>query len=624
MNAALVTAGAGAVILALYLLLPLVADYRFPIGPDGPVYTWWTQGASVLGLDAVAPGRPGVPAAALVLGGLLRTAPLETIALLGPVLAAACGLVAGGLLDVALPPRAIRALAGGLLTGAFAAYLAGGWLANLAQVTVFLAALAALATSLSSWRGVIAAATLISAAALAHRLFVAVALLVLVGAAAWMVPDAVARRRRGRPLAETLVARMLIAAGSGALLAGGALAAVGSGAAVPGDTAQDGFFRRLGLRDLLLDRYRERLAGDATRASVPVVMGAGLAAAGTRLLRSGGRADDGRPTRRYLTGILLSWTAVTVIGLVALWATGLGPPNRMLAFAFFLPLAAAIGVDALSRGTGAQAATAMGVAVAGVAVVAFVAVAMMGWFRHAPSFSPQELEAARRAGAVVDRLPVGTPVVILVDTDQPAAAFHVTRFGNVLRMGLPPARLPDVRIAVGAPQDYLEGRPTLTGDLEHDVIARTYLRETAGIRDQAAVLVVREFNPGGAGVTPGAVEAADGVEVVGGPPVPRQPVAVSPAGGLSAPAWVGLSLASLVLLAALGLGWSRWALDGAGPRALLSVAPAVGLAVAILGGFLADRLGPGAGAPWGPAAVVVLAAAGYMAAARALRRAAGS
>ncbi|HEX2031902.1 MAG TPA: hypothetical protein VHL78_10950, partial [Actinomycetota bacterium] len=594
---AIVFAGASsAVVLALYLVLPWMAGYIFPIGPDGPVYTWWTQGAGVLGLDAVAPGRPGVPAAALVLGGALGTTPLQTVTSLGPVLVAACALAAAAFLDVALPPSRVRAVAAALLTAGFAAYLAGGWLANLAQVTVFLAALAAVGTSHASWRGVAAAVALIAAAALAHGLFAAVALAILAGAAAWNLPAALAHRRNGGSLLDTLAARMAAATTGGALLGAGALAAVGTAGlvpghtshagVVPGDTSQDGFFRRLGLRQLLADRYRERLAGDAARAAAPLAAGAGLAAAAAPVLRS---RSGAAPPRSYLVGLLVSWAAITVVGLVVLWATASGPPNRMLVFAFFVPLAAAAGVDALARpaSTGARASRAARTgrrALAAAAAITFVAVAMLGWYRQAPSFAPEELAAARRAGAVVERLPPGRPVVILVDTDQRAAAFHVTRFANVLRMGLPPERLPDVRIAVGVPGRYLAGRPTLTGDREHDLIARAYLRESRAVRRDAVVLVVRAFNAGGFGVTSGARTAAAGVEVVQGPDVAPAPAAVRSPEGLSFGALMALSAASLVLLAAFGLGWARWALAAAALRAVASVAPAVGLAVAILGG----------------------------------------
>ncbi|MGH2725057.1 MAG: hypothetical protein ACRDI0_12535 [Actinomycetota bacterium] len=595
--------GAAALVLALYLAHPLIQGYRLPVGPDGPVYTWWTRYAEVAPLGGVASGRPGVPAAALVLGAILATRPVETIALLGPVLAAVGGLAGAAVLDAALGPRLPRTVLAAVLTGAFAAYLAGGWLANLAQAGLFLGAVACFGVAVRSWRAVWAGAGFLAAAGLAHRLFLLVALAILAGVILAHVGQALRATGRGVRAWDTAAGR--IAAGAGAGAVGGALGltAVSGVRAVPGDTSQDGFFQRLGLDPLLANRYRERLAGDLTRAAAPLAVGVGLGAFGLRILRRSGPPEG----VRYVTAVLGSWATITVVGVLALMVTRWGPPNRMVVFGFFLPLGAALGLEALRRrGTAA-------VVVAVVAAAAFAAVAMFGWYRQSPSVSEGELLVAREAGRVVDRLPEATPVVFLVDTPEPASAFHVTRFSNVIRMGVPALRLPDSHVVVGSPQDYLARRPTLTGDPEHDAIAQDSLLQAEPVRDRAVVLLLWSFNPAFASNPEDPV--APGVKVLAGPrppPLPEGPPSPGPVA--SAPELALLSVTLLVLLALLGGGWATWGLPGAGRAAVVALSPAAGLGVAVLGGVAADLVGWGPGPPAGVAAAAVLAAAGYAAA----------
>lgn len=609
-----VVAGAAAAILALYLAHPLLQGYRLPVGPDGPVYTWWTRFAGSFGLEGVAPGRPGVPAAALVVGAILGTEPVETIAVLGPVLAVACGLAGAALVATTVSPRPLPVAAAAILTGAFAAYLAGGWLANLAQAALLVGALAALSVAQDSWRPVWAGAALLAAAGLAHGLFLAVGLAILAGVVLAHLPESRRQRRAGAPVWDTAAARIAVAAAGGSVVGWVGLAAVHGAGAVPGDTSQDGFFRRVGLRGLLLDRYRERFIGDAARAAIPVTLGAILGAVGLRSLLDRRGGPPGQAARiRYLTAVVAAWAAVSVVGIVALALTGLGPPNRVLVFSFFLPLGAAAGVAAL-WGRGRLAA-----AVAALAVAAFAGTSMVGWYRQSPSLHEHELVATHRAGGVVEALPPGTPVIVLVDTSEPAAAFHVTRMANVIRMGMPPGGLPHVRVAVGRPRDVLAGRPTLTGDREHDLIARDTVARTAPVRDRAAVLVMEPFHPAfgeiaGRTVAPGikAVRGASELDDASRAPAPPP---------LTGPGQLVLrSVALVTLLGVAGGGWARWALSGTHRSAVVALAPVAGLAVAVLGGVLVDAAGATAGPPWGPVAAMGLAAAGYAAAALAPRR----
>src|SRR5918996_495758 len=481
----------------------MLSGYRFPIGPDGPVYSWLARWMGEVGLRDGPGAGPGVPALTLTLSGALRT---------------------------------------GAVGGVILLHVRG-----------------------------------------ATRAF-----------------------RGGRRLVDTAAVRMALAAagGAGGWLLGSALLTGGS---IPGDTSQDGFFRRAGLRAFLLDRYRERLFGDLGRAVVPVAVGLGLGVA------AADEPEPHGPGGRFLVAVCWTWGAVTAIGIVVLAVTGWGPPNRVLQFAFFLPLVAAIGVAVLARR--GRAAAMAAVLVTGAVMVA----SMVGWFRQSPAVTGQEMAQVAAAGRAVSSSPADTPLVVLVDTAEPAAAYHVTRAGNVVRMGMPGERIDEMRLAVGSPDDFLAGRPTRSGDLEHDAASALYLEEARPLVDRATVLVLEPFNVKGyeRALALGEEVAPGGVIRAGpGSPPPLPP----PAEGVGRWALVGWSAAAVLVLAALGAGWSRWALPGSAPIAVLSAAPSVGVAVAILGAFAGDRFGLRPGGGGSLALVVAIVVAGHVAAARSGRR----
>lgn len=603
--------GAALAVLALYLVHPITAGYTLPIGPDGPVYTWLARAAQATGLPRGPGAGPGVPGLTVLMGALIGTDSLGTVTILGPVLAACCGLAAACLVESTLRPSAAGALAAAVLTGAFTAYLAGGWLANVAQVAVFLTAAAALSLARRSWRAVAAATGLVMAAGLTHRTFALVGLVILIPVVAAGIPAAVRDRRAGRPWRDTEAVRMTMALGGGAALSAGALAWLSLEPRIPGDTSQDGFFRRLGFRDLLIDRYRERLRGDLTRTAVPLVAGIGLAGVGATF--------GDRKGSRFLATLWLSWAAITLGGIVVLAATSWGPPNRMLQFAFFIPLGGAVGaVELARRGR-------LGAVVAAIAVAAFVGFSMFGWFRQSPAFTEGELDAVARAGSAIAALDLdpGAPLVFVVDTDEPAAAYHVTRAGNLIRMGVPAGRIGDVRIAVGSPPDVLAGRVTRTGDREHDRIAAVYLREAEPILGRASTFLIRPLNEAGWDPTLGREIAPEVLllsepSTAGGSPIVG--AADQSPDGYDTGEIIWRSILALAVMAVIGGGWARWGLPERGRRAAASAAPSVGIAVAVAATVVADRLGVRPGEIASTALVLAVGAAGYVAAWKAGKR----
>jgi hypothetical protein len=605
-------AAAGLALLALYLLHPILGGRRLPIGPDGPVYTWWTNLAASEGLGVI-PGRPGVPGIALLLGALFGTEPLETLTLLGPVLAAACGLAAAALLETSLGPNTFRAGAAALLVGAFAGYLAAGWLANLALTVLFLGATAALALAGRSWRTVAGAAALLVAGGLAHVLFFLLALLILAGVVLFHAPEAIRQVRSGRRPWDTTAARVAAAAAGG-----GAGTAIGFGlmasSPIRAITSQDALLRRIGLGDVLTSWMRQRLLVDGRRAVFPVAAAGWLGWTGLRG-RAVPRGPEGEDPSglRFLLALCGAWALVTVVGLLALAVTGRGAANRLLPFAFFVPLVATVGFHRVVKAEEVGPLRRAGVWVAAAVILG---AGLYAWVDRPPFVEEAELLAARGAARSIAHLPPGTPLVFVVDTAEDAPGFHVVRFSNVIRMELPPGRIRDLSIAVGRPSDYLAGRPSRTGDVEHDRISLATVAETAGLARRGAVLVIEPFNEPGfdeaAGL--GTIVAPDVVSLRGGRAI-GAPVEAVERPGLGPGPLVLLSVASLALLWVLGAGWVWWALPGAGHLAISCAAPSAGLAVAVFAAYTADRLALAAGGPGGPAAAIVLGALGYAAAA---------
>ena len=62
--------GLSAVLLVVFLWPYVVDGFRFGVGPDVPVYLWWTRVGASEGLSMVG-SRPGAPALAAALAGTL-------------------------------------------------------------------------------------------------------------------------------------------------------------------------------------------------------------------------------------------------------------------------------------------------------------------------------------------------------------------------------------------------------------------------------------------------------------------------------------------------------------------------------------------------------------------------
>ncbi len=576
------------------LLTPFIRNgFRFGVGPDIPVYLWWTRVAASKGLSLVGE-RPGSPALLAVLTGAAHlpvaavTAGLE--AAFGAAIGAGTAMLVRAAGVMAGERRGARAawVLAGLLAGSFTVHLAAGYLANLAFAAPFVAAAVCLA--LGTRRGVAAAAIALGGGGLAHPLFFLIGALVLAGVAAWSL----ARRERGWDSDAGRVA--LASVGGGVVVAGGLLAMALGPARLAVDTSKDGFLRRAGLTDAVRHAYLERTLHRWTR----YVQWLALPLSALGLMRTSGFA------RR----VLAAWTALVVIGAPVGLLTGWFPADRLITFGFSIPALAGVGVVAVWLWLARRVWLATLVAAALVGLMA--AGALISWSRQEPFISPLEVERATTAARIADTLGPDIPLVFIVDDADATVSFLATRAANVLRAAMPPDRADDVYVYVGTPHNFLSGEPTVRGSEEYDAMSRLYLGDIPDDPQRPAVgFVLEPFNR-----TPEAESDPDlfrwargvfatipGPSALGASRDPLEP---------SSPAQI--VLAAFVLLAltgVVGFGWTRWA--GLDVLAAIAVAPAIGVATLAIGGVALEPLGLPLSGSWGPAAVTLLAAgAGYL------------
>src|SRR3954471_17067986 len=248
----LLTGVLGAILIRVFLWPTLRHAYPFPVGPDVPVYLWWTRVAEYGGIS-MASERPGAPALIATLQGALGQGVAGALAGLQYALGPAIGLVAAALArgrGRTLPRGGW--LAAGVLAGAWATFLGGGYVSNLVFAAAFLAAAAALARR--TRRAAVVAAVVLGGGALTHPGFF------VVGAAVLGVTGLWAAVHEGGFEWRSDAGRVATALGGALAIFGAGLAAAQIGPPrVAGETSGDAFLRHTGqleaLRGSYLDRY---------------------------------------------------------------------------------------------------------------------------------------------------------------------------------------------------------------------------------------------------------------------------------------------------------------------------------------------------------------------------------
>ncbi len=502
-----------ALLIAWPIAIALARHDGSPIGADTPVYVWWARLVGASGSSTVAM-RPGVPNVTALISASLGVSEAAAVAGLGCALVAMVGLAGSALLRAG-GHRGRTVTVGLVLTGLFASYLASGHLSNAVFAALFILALAFVLDARPS--NIICASLVLGAAGLAHPEFLWVAISIMLVAAALSL---VARQRREAAL---IAGAGILGAGVSAL---GLLAAATGGVAFDVPTSLDVFLMQTDqfsrLQALFLERFRPKVAGYALWAWLP------LAAFAVRRHRTPlGRA-------------LLAWIAVTVAGVTAglLWQPF--PAHRILAFAFCLPLLAAIGLTSIvARFPRYAIAITTGVA------LCIGASATVAWVDAPRPFDDPAAPAATAAAAGIAPTPDG-PVIVALPDGANQTAVAVIRWTNLVRAAAPSDRIRDV--IVRFPQPPVD-----------DADAYSLWRHT---EDQ--------------------IEAAGGSLPVATPSTVGQPATSVLSLVVAAAAW-------LAVCGIAGCGWS-YATGQRGVR-LVEQSVGVGLAALILASSAADRAG---------------------------------
>jgi len=581
-------------LILFYVVLFPIKGIRVPAWSDAQAYIWWTRRAGTLGLRAFGTGsRPATVAPLATLSAALRLPAEAIVEAIGPVLATAVGLAAAGLTDSVLGPNRARFVLVAVLCGTFVSQLAIGFDATLAFAALLLAGLAYLSEGLGGSRrtSFVAASILLGMAALAHPVFgVMEAGLLVVGIAGMVLWH---RRHRavdrGRPIRLVVV---LIAAA--AIVALGLLVAR-SAPGPPLDTSADTVLRRLGLWSLLREGWRDTLVASLA-VLTPTAVVAALAIARGRM-----RPWASAPDRAWMfAAIGAAWLVGTAASIPLLLLGTSVPAQRFVTLCLPLPVMIAMGITGRPSARRSRAAATLLVAsIAG--VVFLVPRYWVAWEAQRGESAPA-LVASRVMGSALARQPAGTPLILIDDDPRGLPAlFTITGHAGYLRDAIPPARIPDVFLFVGSVRDFLAGRPTLSGDESHDLLATDYWNRVRPVLDRPA-LAVAAFTfdgvafqdalmlPGHVNLAPGVVALPGFTGANGGIP-PVSSALTSPGAGPLAswlPVW--LSPLVLLLLGAIGLPWVASTLPGRG-RIGAALAPAVGLAVISVAAIATDAVG---------------------------------
>lgn len=575
----LVVGGTVALVVLVGAFLP--ADVH-GLGWDAPGYVVQVRAARG-GVFDLPGSRPGVAVAGAVLDGIGVIPAGLAPALLSLASAVCLGLAAAAALRRAMP------IAGWALGGAVllvAAWggttrLASGYLANLLALALFVDAIALALGPVLRRPAVV---VLFASSLLVHPGAAPAWAAILLG---WVVAEAVTHR-------DAEVDRAVGASVAFLAAAVATVAVVAWGIGLSFDDLQD-----LGVAR---ERFDERAA--EIRAWVQPALTVALVIAGVAVavvVRAEQRS-------RAATRLGIAWLVVCAAGLPLLALFPAVPGHRLVLLAVPVPLLGAWaiggGADRLGRrfGTiGTRAAPIAGSALAvGVAILALLPFDARA-SRSTPSIGPAPSEIAGYLRAADVRVPV---VLVMDPPDRRGLLAWKARL-NAARALAPDDLMLRIVAYVGDERTLASGRPTGGNELVEAITDRTWPSVRALLSDDHVVLVVRSWvgSETWARVQDRAV--GEEVAVVQGPQ-PTGAVVPAPAPSIPPPESFLRVGGAIVIVAALGLGWTRLVV-GRDAVDVVGLSPLIGLAIVVIGGETAALVGAD---PGGPAGWVVVAAVG--------------
>jgi hypothetical protein len=576
----------------LYFMIYRVRHFELPLGFDAPWYVWRTDFVSSLGigpLDTTA--RPGTALLSATLHSLTGLSGLELevvlpfvlVALFAVTVATAVweGLAWGDRWRWTVP----AAVSAGLLG---TTRLVGENVANLLNLVLVVGGLFLLVRFVTVGRGFIGAVLMLLAAGLAHWLFLSVFAVV---AAVWFALALPSSRRAmtaGTPLWRTE---------SGGIASATAVTVSGMAGLIYG--VLDTSYRTFEIHEAkrrFIPKLREDLG------ALQVAFTGPATALGIAALVDEERRNTSPPIRGTFLRLTAAWAVVALGGLAVTAATKALPPHRFLTLFVALPMVVAIaGAVVYAVRWVADRGMRFLPAVAGIVAVGLLTVpAMFAWYGgNGPQqfFDATAFQQAREASLFVDALPERRPVVFVVSPIGPFGPISTAQKERTIRAAMPPDRQESVHVFPGEPGDLLAGRRTLVASPDVNRENLTYWQDVRPVLASHPPVVVleelgeREFQE--AAQNYGATKIAPGVLVIPSGATPQQ---VARLGELHPvpPTEVGLgrAVALAFLLGVAGLGWASWSLGpGSGALTILSLAPAAGAAVLILGALATVKAG---------------------------------
>ena len=278
-------------------------------------------------------------------------------------------------------------------------------------------------------------------------------------------------------------------------------------------------------------------------------------------------------TRGFLRRLLVAWAVFTAVAGLAAALTRAIPPDRVVTFAFCIPLLAALALAWIgarlterfaNRWTAWAAVAAIG------ALVVFPSI--RAWISSPDFVTASEMTNAIEAGRIAATTEPGTPLVFVANDVGANGLFHMAHVFNVARAAVPADRAGDVYVFMGTATDLLDGRPSVRGVPNFDAASARSLEELPdGTR---AVFVVAELDDDTAELDdPRLVRWGPTVATSVPDPGPLSPLDGEPTPSTSG-AMAGAAIRTLLLLILIGLGWGWWAMGdatsafavGPGPR----------------------------------------------------------
>lgn len=603
-------------ILFFYVVVFPLRGIRVPGWSDAQIYIWWARRGGTLGLSAFGTGtRPGTVALLSSLATLLHVPVEAVVEVIGPVFAASVGLATAAWMESSLGPSRRRFALSAVLTATFLCLLVTSFYATLAFVAVFVAGLTCVSEGIGWTRTApfVAAGILVGAATLAHPTFVSFGALVLLGGLAAM---AWTRRAGHEDDGLAFDRRWLLAWGLGAAVVSLGLLVARSATGPPIDISADGIFRRLDLPSHLSRQFRDTLSYYG-----PAVWPSAVAAALALITIRAWPRGTPVARRALFLGLISAWLLLTAVAVLLLLAGRSVPGQRLAIMCLPLPILASLGATAGTATTGRAAAAARLILLVG--LVFLVPRYWLSWASQKPN-SAEAVAGARSVGLVLARQPPGTPVILVVDERSISLSFQVTRDANYLRDAVPPARVPDVFVFVGTVADFVAGRPTITGNTEHDrVSVDSWGRIRAALDRPAMAVVFSSIDPrayraasamsGSRVLAPGVV-GLPGFTGASGLPAPNASVLTAAGAGPLSP-WlpVWLSPVLLAVLAVTGWPWVRLALPSASAALCAGLVPAFGITAISLTAIALDALGLRLAGWAGHAPFVIATLSGFLA-----------